>query len=92
MLVYHSWEDFVSWAQAPVAISRHSALRGETDSCAFSARDTLTLSVRVPRVYCAAAAHLKLYRDDDMSNHVFKLELVDFLCDSDLYKIGRAHV
>ena len=87
MLVYHSWEDFVSWAQAPVAISRHSALRGETDSCAFSAHDTLTLSVRVPRVYCAAAANLKLYRDDDMSNHVFKLELVDFLCDSDLYTI-----
>lgn len=87
MLVYHSWEDFVSSVQAPVAISRHSALRGETDSCAFSARDTLTLSVRVPRVYCATAAKLKLYRDDDMSNHDLMMTLDAFLDDSDRYSI-----
>ena len=87
MLVYNNWEEFASWTAAPVDVSRRSTLRGETDSCAFSARGTLTLSVRVPRVYCAAATELKLYRDDDMSNHVFWLELVDFLCDSDLYTI-----
>ena len=87
MLVYTSWEEFVSWAEAPVRVDRLSELRGETDSCAFSSRDTLTISVRVPRVYCASAAKLKLYRDDDMSNHDLMMTLDAFLDDSDRYSI-----
>ena len=87
MLVYTSWEEFVSWAEAPVRVDRLSELRGETDSCAFSSRDTLTISVRVPRVYCASAAKLKLYHDDDMSNHDLMMTLDAFLDDSDRYSI-----
>ena len=47
---------------------KHSADMGEVSDCAaFVSDDTLTVSVRVPRLLCASAARLSLYRDDDMT-------------------------
>ncbi len=46
----------------------YSAVRGDiTEIGAFSSDDTLTFTVRVPRMLCAFSAALELYRDDDMS-------------------------
>jgi len=54
---------------------KYSALTGKAgDSGAFSQGDTLTLTVRVPRLLCAISAKLSLYRDDDMKTECIPAE------------------
>ncbi|MCI8388703.1 MAG: glycoside hydrolase family 13 protein [Clostridiales bacterium] len=85
MLVYNSYEELANIGSR-VRIEKRTR-DGITSSCAFSDDDTLTLMVRVPRVYCAAAARLHLYRDDDMTNHSYDMPFVDFAEADDIFEL-----
>lgn len=88
MLVYRSVEELaLSAGDARVKLEWHSRLCQNSGSNAFECGDTLTLTVRVPRVYCASAALLKLYRDDDMSNHDLPMELTGFGDADDIFSL-----
>ncbi len=64
MLEYNSYEN----AHFSVSCEKKSQLLGSCDrKAAFRNDDTLTLSVRVPHGLCAQSAHIRFYRDDDMS-------------------------
>lgn len=81
MLLYTDFHSINARARLGVT----SAELGSTDSRAFRRGDTLTLSVRVPRVFCAERASLALYADSDMSERVvpanFVISCEEFDCD-----------
>ena len=84
MLVYGSYDAL----HARVKYEKISALLGDvTDSAAFSADDTLTLRVSVPRALCASSAFLKLYRDDDMSVCEHPAALTEFADAGDVFSV-----
>jgi cyclomaltodextrinase len=89
MQVYNSYDEFYENMKfgTGVEVTRFSRLCGRTDTCAFSNEDTLTLTVRVPRVCCAVSAVLKLYRDEDMSNHDIPAKLIDFGDSEDIFEV-----
>ena len=64
MLLYN---DFRS-VKARAVLETFSEKSGITDSCAFPCGDTLTFTLRVPRVFCATGAVMALYSDSDMSD------------------------
>ena len=64
MLLYN---DFRS-VKAKAVLETFSEKSGITDSCAFPCGDTLTFTLRVPRVFCATGAVMALYSDSDMSD------------------------
>ncbi len=73
MLLYN---DF-SKIKARAFLDTFSEKSGKTDSRAFAADDTLTFTVRVPRVFCASSAFLAFYTDADMSDRDIAAKIVD---------------
>jgi len=71
-----------------VEYEKHSALRGDAKkSAAFSSDDTLTLTVRVPRLLCASMVKLELYRDDDMTEQSIAAERTEFSDCFDVFSV-----
>ena len=71
-----------------VEYEKHSALRGDVKtSAAFASDDTLTLTVRVPRLLCASMVKLELYRDDDMTEQSIAAERTEFSDCFDVFSV-----
>ena len=93
MFVYQSPDRF---PEGPVcSLMKASRLFGQCtvsgrDTDAFSSDDTLTLSVSVPRAFCAFHVSLRLYADDDGSVTLFPLSFAEMGASSDLWEITLA--
>ncbi|MBQ8250038.1 MAG: glycoside hydrolase family 13 protein [Clostridia bacterium] len=72
-----------------VKYEKYSSLRGNvTPYGAFSSDDTLYLRVRVPRAVTASAVSLRIYRDDDMSESVINVPLIEFSDSDDVFEVS----
>lgn len=90
MLVYNHFDQLEAYqSSARVKFEKIYGFGGLTcaeTTCAFPGQGTLTLRALVPRVLCASGAVLKLYRDDDMSNHDIPVSLSEFADAYDVYE------
>ncbi|MBQ8509766.1 MAG: glycoside hydrolase family 13 protein [Clostridia bacterium] len=83
MLVYPFYDEL----DVRVTFEKSSQLCGKTTASAFSSSDTLTITVSVPRAFCASGAVMKLYRDDDMSNREIPVTFAGFGDAADIFTV-----